>query len=60
MDLISSVRFVDNSLGERKPRQGKPGQKHPRAVENKKEAVNDNQLSAENDTRIGGHVDVSA
>ena len=59
MDLISSVRFVDNSMGERKPKQGKPGQKQIHAVVDEKDGVIDNQPSSENDTRIGSHVDVS-
>ena len=64
MDLIGSVKLMENRLGGRKPNQGKgkPVQKnaHSNAVGEKDNQADTNYSSTEYDARLGRKLDTSA
>ena len=64
MDLIGSIKYMDNRLGGRKPNHGKGKfvQKNPRddAVGERNAQVDANHSSTEHDTRLGRKVDTTA
>jgi len=64
MNLVGGIKFIENRLGGRKRYQGKekPAQKNSPidAVDEKKEQTAENQISTENDTRIGRKIDTTA
>ena len=64
MDLIGSVKFIENRLGGRKPNhgKGKPAQKNTGndAVNEKNIQADSNQPSSAYDTRIGRKLDTTA
>ena len=64
MDLIGSVKFMENRLGRRKPDhgKGKPAQKNVRndIVDEKNAQTDASQPSPEYDTRLGRKVDTTA
>ncbi|MDP2143483.1 MAG: hypothetical protein Q8J80_05060 [Gallionella sp.] len=61
MDLVGSVKYIENRLGERKPSQGKgkPVPKHPHATDDGKEPVTAREPEGHGDG-IGRVIDVSA
>lgn len=62
MDLIGSVKLIENRLGGRKSGQSRSGQKNTRAVDEdgKKDSQDNHVTLAEQTTRLGGKVDIRA
>lgn len=62
MDMIGSVKYIENSLGGRKNNQGRSGKKNirPAAKDRKKQQTEAHPVSNEYDTRLGRKLDVNA
>lgn len=62
MDMIGSVKLIENRLGGRKSGQGRSGQKPSRAVDedDKKDSTDNQAASAGQTTRLGCKVDIRA
>ena len=64
MDLIGSIKYIENRLGGRKPNHGKGkfAQKNTRkeAMDEKNDQTDANHFSTEYDTRLGRKIDTTA
>jgi hypothetical protein len=62
MDLIGSVKYIENRLGERQPHQGKgkPAPKHPQAADDGKEREAAGRQPEGHGDGMGRVIDVSA
>ncbi len=61
MDLINSIKYIANKLGEQSGRRenGKFGQRNPRKSDGKKNQTDGNSFSSEYDSHLGRKLDVT-
>lgn len=62
MDLIGSIQYIENRLGERKPGQGKAASKNTRApaMAEKESQADDGHVVPDYDAHIGRIIDTNA